>query len=135
MGKVGGAGAGVGVGVGVVVPEFELEVEPVELVELDVVEPLEVDEDAGVDAVEPGVVVADVELCVGWLDAEVDALGAELDDEGAKETGHDWPVAEVSCGVPVVEDVPGVDVAAVGDGLVALVVLAAGVEVPPPAPV
>src|SRR5208337_1637654 len=64
-----GAGEGVGVGVEVVEPEFELEpepvvvpelldeVEPAEPVEVDVVEPLDVEGVAGVVEVELGVVV------------------------------------------------------------------------------
>ena len=194
--KVGGAGAGAGVGVGVdvgvVEPEFELEpvvvpellgeVEPVELVEVGVVEPLEVDEDAGADELElgvvvgvvvvdvvvgvvvvdvvVGVVVVDVEFCAGLVDVELDDVDVELGDEGASETGHDWPVLAVPCAVPLLEVALEVDVAAgddagvcvdvgvdaveadpavgVVDGLVVLVVpvvLADGVEVLPPTPV
>ena len=85
--KVGGAGAGAGVGVGVdvgvvepelvlepvVVPELLGEVEPVELVEVGVVEPLEVDEDAGADELELGVVVGVVvvDVVVGVVVVDV----------------------------------------------------------------
>ena len=107
-----------------------------------------------VDVVVGGVVVVDVELCDGLVDVELDEEDVELDDEGANETGHDWLVVGVPGAVPLVEDALDVDVAAgdvagacidvgvdafeaaaageVVDGLVVLVVLAAGIDALPP---